>query len=113
MARNAGYDYLFKFILVGKCGVGKSNIMTRFVNNEYEDGKSVTIGMDFRIKTLEIDDIKVKFQIWDTSGLEQQATIRCKYYRGADAIMIVYSLRDRASFYGVNDFLREIAKHSN
>eukprot|EP01084_Bolivina_argentea_P097428 175130_1 len=87
--------------------------MTRFATNEYEDGKTTTIGIDFKIKTLEIDDIKVKFQIWDTNGVDRFATIRCAYYRGSHAIMIVYNLRDRESFHGVNDFLREIAQYSN
>eukprot|EP01084_Bolivina_argentea_P262750 444474_1 len=102
-----------KILMVGDSGVGKSNIMTRFASNEYEDPKYLTIGIDFRIKTLEIDDIKVKFQIWDTSGLDKYATntIRSSNCRGAQAFMIVYSTRDITSFHGVKDFLPEIEWH--
>lgn len=62
------YDYLFKLVIVGNSGVGKSSLLLRFSDDTFSDSYLTTIGVDFRFKTLELDGKKVKLQIWDTAG---------------------------------------------
>ena len=102
------YDYLFKIILVGDSSVGKSCILLRFVDNVFSDSYVSTIGVDFRVKTMEVNDKRVKVQVWDTAGQERFRTITTAYYRGADAIMMVYDVTSEESFNNIRSWSREI-----
>ena len=87
-----GYDYdlLFKIVLIGDSGVGKSNLLSRFTKNEFNMDSKSTIGVEFATRTLEIDGKRIKAQIWDTAGQERYRAITSAYYRGAVGALIVY-----------------------
>jgi len=106
----ADYDYLFKILLIGDSGVGKSCLLLRFSDGSYTDSYISTIGVDFKIKTLTLDDKTVKLQIWDTAGQERFRTITSSYYRGAHGIMVVYDVTDKKTFVNVKQWLGEISR---
>jgi Ras-related protein Rab-1A len=100
-------DYLFKVLLVGNSGVGKSTLVERYVDDKFNELHLATIGVDFKIKTLFLDDKIVKLQIWDTAGQERFRSITTSYYRGAHGIFIVYDVTNRTSFNDVKNWIRE------
>lgn len=108
MDRN--YQYIFKIILIGDSGVGKTSLMTRFTDKSYEESNLTTIGVDFKIKTIDIDGVKVKLQIWDTAGQEKFRAIVSNYYRGAQGILLVFDMLNRNSFMNLSDWLSELEK---
>ncbi|KAM0025419.1 putative small GTP-binding protein [Helianthus debilis subsp. tardiflorus] len=82
------YDYLFKLLLIGDSSVGKSCLLLRFADDSYVDSYISTIGVDFKIRTVEQDRKTIKLQIWDTAGQERFRTITSSYYRGAHGIIV-------------------------
>ena len=92
------YDQGYKIIIAGSSGVGKSSLLLRFVDNIFSENLLSTIGVDFKFKTLEIKGKKVKMQIWDTAGSEAFRSIVSAYYRGANAVVLVYAIDDKFSF---------------
>lgn len=106
------YDYLFKLLLIGNSGVGKSCLLLRFADDTYTESYISTIGVDFKIRTLELEGKTVKLQIWDTAGQERFRTITSSYYRGAHGIIIVYDVTDRDSFADVKHWMQEIEKYA-
>ncbi|CAN1792077.1 Ras-related protein RABD1 [Linum perenne] len=123
------YDYLFKLLLIGDSSVGKSCLLLRFADDSYVDSYISTIGVDFKIRTVELDGKTVKLQIdlrmgefyvrcqlnelWDTAGQERFRTITSSYYRGAHGIIIVYDVTDMDSFNNVKQWLNEIDRYAN
>ena len=103
-------DYLFKILIIGDSGVGKSSILSRFADQHYSSEYISTIGVDFRIQTLEIDGKIIKLQIWDTAGQQRFRTITNSYYRGAHGALVVYDVTDRQSFNHLPNWLKEIDK---
>mmetsp|Transcript_8028 Transcript_8028/g.14875 ORF Transcript_8028/g.14875 Transcript_8028/m.14875 type:complete len:209 (-) Transcript_8028:279-905(-) len=108
-----GRAHLIKLVLIGDSGVGKTSILSRFVDNDFNDNFYSTIGVDFKARTMTVGDEKVKIQVWDTAGQERFRTITSSYYRGAKGIMIVFNVADRLSFENANVWLREANKFSN
>ena len=109
----AEYDFLLKLLLIGDSGVGKSCLLLRFADNSYTDSYISTIGVDFKIRNMEIDGKKAKLQIWDTAGQERFRTITSSYYRGAHGIIIVYDITDQETFNNVRNWLQEIDKFAS
>ncbi|AQZ15221.1 YPT1 (YFL038C) [Zygosaccharomyces parabailii] len=109
---NSEYDYLFKLLLIGNSGVGKSCLLLRFSDDTYTNDYISTIGVDFKIKTVDLDGKTVKLQIWDTAGQERFRTITSSYYRGSHGIIIVYDVTDQESFNGVKMWLQEIDRYA-
>jgi len=107
---NPEYDYLFKLLVIGDSGVGKSCLLLRFADDVYSETYISTIGVDFKIRTMEIGGKTVKLQIWDTAGQEKFRTITSTYYRGAHGIAIVYDVTDQASFNHLSMWLQEIER---
>lgn len=112
MAKKA-YDLLFKLLLIGDSGVGKTCILFRFSDDAFNTTFISTIGIDFKIKTIELRGKKIKLQIWDTAGQERFHTITTSYYRGAMGIMLVYDITNSKSFDNIAKWLRNIQEHAN
>ncbi|VAH56445.1 unnamed protein product [Triticum turgidum subsp. durum] len=106
-------DYLFKLLLIGDSGVGKSCLLLRFADDSYLESYISTIGVDFKIRTVEQDGKTMKLQIWDTAGQERFRTITSSYYRGAHGIIIVYDVTDQDSFNNVKQWLNEIDRYAS
>ncbi|KAI3378543.1 hypothetical protein SNEBB_003421 [Seison nebaliae] len=107
------YDYQFKLLLIGDSGVGKSCLLLRFCDDVYTSSYISTIGVDFKIRTLNLDDKNAKLQIWDTAGQERFRTITSSYYRGAQGIIIVYDVTDMETFNNVRQWLTEIDRYAS
>ncbi|KAI4292224.1 Ras-related protein Rab-1A [Pancytospora philotis] len=104
------HDYLFKIILIGDSGVGKTSLMRRYTDNVYTSDGASTIGVDFKIKTIVVDGKRVKLQIWDTAGQERFKAIVAHYYRGANGIMLVFDMLNRETFEHLSDWMAELDK---
>jgi len=108
----ADYDYLFILVLIGDSGVGKSCLLLRFADDKWTDSYISTIGVDFKIRTIELDSKTIKLQIWDTAGQERFRTISSTYYRGAHGIIVVYDVTNKTSFENVQRWMTEIDKYA-
>jgi Ras-related protein Rab-8A len=106
------YDYLFKLLLIGDSGVGKTCVLFRFSEDAFNSTFISTIGIDFKIRTIELDGKKIKLQIWDTAGQERFRTITTAYYRGAMGIMLVYDITNEKSFDNIRNWIRNIEEHA-
>eukprot|EP01097_Dermamoeba_algensis_P002825 TRINITY_DN2119_c0_g1_i2.p1 TRINITY_DN2119_c0_g1~~TRINITY_DN2119_c0_g1_i2.p1 ORF type:complete len:197 (-),score=25.37 TRINITY_DN2119_c0_g1_i2:305-895(-) len=101
-------EHFYKLLLIGDSGVGKSCLLVRFSDGVFTESFISTIGVDYKMKTMEIDGVQVKLQIWDTAGQERFRTITQNYYRNAHGIIVVYDITDEGSFENVNKWVREI-----
>jgi Ras-related protein Rab-8A len=108
----ADYDYLVKLLLIGDSGVGKSCLLLRFSDDSFTTSFITTIGIDFKIRTIELDGKRIKLQIWDTAGQERFRTITTAYYRGAMGILLVYDVTDESSFNNIRNWMRNIEQHA-
>jgi len=107
------YDYLYKVVLFGDSGVGKSNLVSRFTRNEFNLDKKSTIGVEFATRTVGIDSKMIKGQIWDTAGQERYRAITRAYYRGALGAMLVYDISKHQSFRNIEMWLRELNENAD
>ncbi|XP_069783189.1 ras-related protein Rab-35-like [Narcine bancroftii] len=102
------YDHLFKLLIIGDSGVGKSSLLLRFADNTFSGSYITTIGVDFKIRTVDVHGEKVKLQIWDTAGQERFRTITSTYYRNTHGVIVVYDVTNPQSFVNVKRWLHEI-----
>ncbi|XP_067288496.1 ras-related protein Rab-43 [Pseudorasbora parva] len=105
------YDLVFKIVLVGDVGVGKTCVVQRFKSGVFMEKQGNTIGVDFTMKTLDIHGKRVKLQIWDTAGQERFRTITQSYYRSANGAIITYDISRRASFLSVPRWVEDVKKY--
>jgi len=112
-SKSASYDYLIKLLLIGDSGVGKSCLLLRFCDDSFTPSFIATIGIDFKIRTIELEGKKIKLQIWDTAGQERFRTITTAYYRGAMGILLVYDVTDQKSFDAIRTWIRNIEQHAS
>lgn len=106
------FDYLFKIVLVGDTGVGKSALLLRFSDNTFHDDMLATIGVDFRIRTMVVDGKTIKLQIWDSAGQERFRSLTSSYYRGAHAVAIVFDMSSFNSIEAVTQtWIHEVNTH--
>ena len=105
-------DFLYKLLMIGDSGVGKSSLLLRFASDQFEESYMTTVGLDFKIRTVEVDGKVVKLQMWDTAGQERFRTITSSYYRGAQGIVVVYGLDDKKSFENVKQWVDEIDRYA-
>ncbi|KAG4105690.1 ras-domain-containing protein [Neocallimastix lanati (nom. inval.)] len=102
-----------KLVLLGESAVGKSSIVLRFVNNEYQDNKEPTIGAAFLTQRCKLDDRIIKFEIWDTAGQERFHSLAPMYYRNAQAAVIVYDITKPASLEKAKTWVKELQRQAN
>ncbi|OMJ73878.1 hypothetical protein SteCoe_27326 [Stentor coeruleus] len=107
------YDYLFKIVLIGDSGVGKSNILSRFTRKEFNLESKTTIGVEFAQKSIDIEGKVIRAQIWDTAGQERYRAITSAYYRGAVGALLVYDISKSNSFENVDKWLKELKDHAD
>ncbi|CAF3270910.1 unnamed protein product [Rotaria socialis] len=107
------YKYLFKVVLIGNASVGKTCLVRRFCQDVFPTGQAATIGVDFLIKTVEVNGEKIKLQIWDTAGQERFRSITQSYYRSANALIIVFDINNLATFSSLPDWVREVKAYAN
>ncbi|XP_003420261.1 ras-related protein Rab-19 [Loxodonta africana] len=110
-ASEENFDYLFKIILIGDSNVGKTCVVQHFMSGVYTETQQNTIGVDFTVRSLEINGKKVKMQVWDTAGQERFRTITQSYYRSAHAAIIAYDLTRRSTFESVPHWIHEVEKY--
>eukprot|EP01067_Filipodium_phascolosomae_P007475 Filipodium_phascolosomae@DN59_c0_g1_i1.p1 len=111
--RDDEYDYLFKIVLIGDTGVGKSNLLSRFTRDEFNLESKSTIGVEFATKSMPIENKVIKAQIWDTAGQERYRAITSAYYRGALGALLVYDISKRSSFDNVIHWLKELQDNAD
>ncbi|KAK6132783.1 hypothetical protein DH2020_033461 [Rehmannia glutinosa] len=107
------YDYLFKLVLIGDSGVGKSNLLSRFTRNEFSLESKATIGVEFATRSIRVEDKIIKAQIWDTAGQERYRAITSAYYRGAVGALLVYDVTRHVTFENVERWLKELRDHTD
>jgi len=107
------YDHLFKIVVIGDSGVGKSNLISRYTTNTFREEARTTIGVEFGHKTIKLDEKIIKAQIWDTAGQDRFKALTRGYYRGAVGGLLVYSVTDRISFEHLEKWLEELTNHAD
>ncbi|KAJ1982279.1 Rab GTPase ypt31 [Dimargaris verticillata] len=113
MSKDDEYDYLFKVVLIGDSGVGKSNLLSRFTRNEFNLDSKSTIGVEFATRSIDVDGKTIKAQIWDTAGQERYRAITSAYYRGAVGALLVYDIAKHITYENVNRWLKELRDHAD
>ena len=102
------YDYLFKLLIIGESGVGKTCLLLRFTDDSFTATHLTTIGIDFKIKIINLENKLIKLQIWDTAGQERFRTITKTYYKGAHGIILTYDVTDANSFKNIRNWIKQI-----
>ena len=105
-------DYKLKVVVVGDSGVGKTNLIKRFVSNTYNPNTKATVGVEFLSKSYKINDQVFKIEIWDTAGQERYKSITAAYYKGAKGALIVYDITQKDSFENINKWMSEVRDKS-
>jgi len=103
----AEYDYLFKILIIGDQGVGKTALLSRFTRDEFNQNYCGTIGIEFATKTINIDGKAIKLQIWDTAGHERFRSITSAYYAKTQGVLLCYECTNRETFDNVSKWFKE------
>ncbi|EEQ97525.1 RAB-2,4,14, putative [Perkinsus marinus ATCC 50983] len=107
------YSYLFKYIIIGDTGVGKSCLLLQFTDKRFRPDHDLTIGVEFGARLVNVDGKQIKLQIWDTAGQESFRSITRSYYRGATGALLVYDISRRDTFNHLTRWLEEARQNSN
>ena len=107
------YDFLFKLILIGDSSVGKSNILLKYLKNEFEQNSKATVGVEFGTKNVKINNKKIKIQIWDTAGQERYRSITSAYYKGAKGAFIVYDITRKNTFDNLDKWITDLKSNGD
>lgn len=112
-SNSAPYDMQIKLLMIGDSGVGKTCLLLRYANDSFSPTFITTIGIDFKIKNVDVEGTRIKLQIWDTAGQERFRTITTSYFRGAQGILLVYDVTDRRSFESIRNWISQIQQHAD
>jgi len=107
------YSYLFKYIIIGDTGVGKSCLLLQFTDKRFRHDHDLTIGVEFGSRMIKLEDKDVKLQIWDTAGQESFRSITRSYYRGAAGALLVYDITRRDTFTHLSTWLQDARENGN
>lgn len=114
MARHDNpFDMQIKLLMIGDSGVGKTCLLLRYANDSFSPTFITTIGIDFKIKNIELGGKRIKLQIWDTAGQERFRTITTSYFRGAQGILLVYDVTERDTFENISNWVSQIQQHAD
>ena len=102
------YDFLFKMILIGDSSVGKSNILLKYLKDQFDPNSRATVGVEFGTKNITLNNKKIKIQIWDTAGQERYRSITSAYYKGAKGAFIVYDITRKATFENIDKWIADL-----
>tara|TARA_B110000037_G_scaffold168734_1_gene191126 strand:+ start:467 stop:1084 length:618 start_codon:yes stop_codon:yes gene_type:complete len=106
--------YVFKIIIVGNNTVGKSSLLNKFIDNNFNDTYSTTIGVEFGVKYVTLNDSNnIKLQIWDTAGQESFRSITRSFYRASAGVILMYSIDNKNSFDNIKSWLNDINNELN
>jgi len=107
------FEYTFKIVLIGNSGVGKSCLLQTFLQSNTDQTSQATLGVDFKICSIHIDDQIIKLQLWDTAGQERFRSMVNSYYKGAHAVLLVYDITNKQSFIDIDHWLFDVERHSD
>ncbi len=108
MEEEASYELLYKVIIIGDTGVGKSNILSRYVKDEFSSNSKSTVGVELGIKFLKIKNTNTKIQIWDTAGQERYKSLTKSFFRNAEGVMLVYDVTNLETYENLKFWLQSI-----
>ena len=112
-AEENSYELLYKIIIIGDTGVGKSNILSRYLKDEFREDSKSTVGVELGTKFLKIKDTGAKLQIWDTAGQERYKSITSSYYKGSHGCFIVYDITNEKTFENVDNWFKQAQKEAS
>ena len=113
MASDDNYDMIFKLVLIGDSFVGKTNIMSKYLKNEFHEDSKATVGVEFGSKKFVVDKVNIKAQIWDTAGQERYKSITNAYYKGAKGAFVVYDISKKETFDNINKWIEELKNNGD
>ena len=102
------FDIHIKVLMLGDSGTGKTSLLMRYVDNTFSPSLTSTLGIDFKIKHITVEDLRVKLQIWDTAGQERFRAITTSYFKGSNAVLLLYDVTDKKTFENINKWCRQI-----
>ena len=106
------FNYLLKYVIIGDSGVGKSNILLKYINNTFSEEFKATVGVEFGAKNLQVNGRVYRIQIWDTAGQENFRSIARAYYKNSVCACIVYDITNRNSFNSIQSWIDDCVKQS-
>ena len=109
----SNYNLIFKIVLIGDSNVGKTNILSKYLQNEFNPDSKATVGVEFGSKTININNNVIKAQIWDTAGTEKYRSITNAYYKGAKGAFVVYDISRKTSFNNIDKLLFDLKNNGD
>ena len=110
---DSSYEMIFKILIIGDTNVGKSNLLLRYIKNDFSVDMKSTVGVEFGSKILKILGINIKAQIWDTAGQERYRSMTSSYFKGSKGVLIVYDITNHSSFESVDRWINEFRMKSD
>lgn len=107
MSEQKTFDYMVKLLLIGSPCVGKTSILRRFADDAYSDSYVPTVGVDFKVRNVDLGGKIVKLQLWDAGGVKKFRSITESHYRGIHGVIFVYDVTNQNSFLSLQDWLSE------